>query len=159
LSTGSWCLDRGRIAGEFKKADVTLDELIERLDLGRSHRQVGTGEKRMNPGGLAAGRSPLPLWLRSNSVAGRDYSGGNCHLGDFCSLASPETFFRPNISQAFMSTTPFLGSMALPLTMVVITGRLSASPFLRSMTVSRVGFCCGHDGDRQSLRWRCRRRS
>ncbi|MFM7175053.1 MAG: sugar ABC transporter ATP-binding protein, partial [Caldilinea sp.] len=24
-------LDRGRIAGEFKKADVTLDELIERL--------------------------------------------------------------------------------------------------------------------------------
>lgn len=50
-------------------------------------------------------------------------------------IGSPETFFRGNIYQAFMSTTPFFGIMALPLTLVVITGEIDLS-FPSIMTIS-----------------------
>ena len=42
-------------------------------------------------------------------------------------IGSPETFFSYNIYQAFMSTTPFFAIMALPLTMVMITGEMDLS--------------------------------
>jgi simple sugar transport system permease protein len=42
-------------------------------------------------------------------------------------IGSPETFFSFNIYQAFMSTTPFFGIVALPLTMVIITGEMDLS--------------------------------
>lgn len=42
-------------------------------------------------------------------------------------IGSPETFFAFNIYQAFMSTTPFFGIVALPLTMVIITGEMDLS--------------------------------
>lgn len=42
-------------------------------------------------------------------------------------IGSPETFFSFNIYQAFMSTTPFFAIIALPLTMVIITGEMDLS--------------------------------
>lgn len=42
-------------------------------------------------------------------------------------IGSPETFFSYNIYQAFMSTTPFFAIIALPLTMVIITGEMDLS--------------------------------
>src|SRR5262245_22577106 len=45
----------------------------------------------------------------------------------FFAIGSPETFFSYNIYQAFMSTTPFFAIVALPLTLVVITGEIDLS--------------------------------
>lgn len=45
----------------------------------------------------------------------------------FFVAGAPETFFSRNIYAAFMSTTPFFGIVALPLTMVVITGEMDLS--------------------------------
>ena len=45
----------------------------------------------------------------------------------FFVIGSPQTFFSRNIYAAFMSTTPFFGIVALPLTMVVITGEMDLS--------------------------------
>jgi simple sugar transport system permease protein len=42
-------------------------------------------------------------------------------------IGSPETFFNYNIYQAFMSTTPFFAIVALPLTMIIITGEMDLS--------------------------------
>jgi simple sugar transport system permease protein len=42
-------------------------------------------------------------------------------------IGSPETFFSYNIYAAFMSTTPFFAIVALPLTMVIITGEMDLS--------------------------------
>ena len=42
-------------------------------------------------------------------------------------VGSPETFFSYNIYQAFMTTTPFFAIVALPLTMVIITGEMDLS--------------------------------
>lgn len=51
-------------------------------------------------------------------------------------IGSPETFFSFNIYQAFMSTTPFFAIVALPLTMVIITGEMDLSfPSLMSFGV------------------------
>ncbi|MFN8496057.1 MAG: ABC transporter permease [Caldilineaceae bacterium] len=45
----------------------------------------------------------------------------------FFAIGSPQTFFSFNIYQAFMSTTPFFAIVALPLTLVVITGEIDLS--------------------------------
>lgn len=45
----------------------------------------------------------------------------------FFVIGSPQTFFSRNIYAAFMSTTPFFGIVALPLTLVVITGEMDLS--------------------------------
>lgn len=45
----------------------------------------------------------------------------------FFAIGSPETFFSYNIYRAFMSTTPFFAIVALPLTLVVITGEIDLS--------------------------------
>jgi simple sugar transport system permease protein len=51
-------------------------------------------------------------------------------------IGSPETFFSRNIYQAFMTTTPFFAIVALPLTMVIITGEMDLSfPSLMSFGV------------------------
>ncbi|MFM7584110.1 MAG: ABC transporter permease [Caldilinea sp.] len=88
----------------------------------------------MNPGEGAARRSPLLLWLRSNALQ-VGITAVAIVIWAIFAIGSPETFFRPNIYQAFMSTTPFFGIMALPLTMVVITREIDLS-FPSIMTVS-----------------------
>jgi simple sugar transport system permease protein len=45
----------------------------------------------------------------------------------FFAIGAPRTFFSYNIYQAFMSTTPFFAIVALPMTMVVVTGEIDLS--------------------------------
>ena len=54
-------------------------------------------------------------------------------------LGAPETFLSSRIYQAFMTTVPFFGVIALPLTMLVIAGEMDLS-FPSIMAVSFVGF-------------------
>jgi simple sugar transport system permease protein len=42
-------------------------------------------------------------------------------------VSAPQTFLAPQIYLAFMSTIPFFGSIAMPLTMLVITGEIDLS--------------------------------
>jgi simple sugar transport system permease protein len=45
----------------------------------------------------------------------------------FFAIGSPQTFFSYNIYRAFMSTTPFFAIVALPMTLVVVTGEIDLS--------------------------------
>ncbi len=45
----------------------------------------------------------------------------------FFIIAAPATFLKPDIYAAFMMTVPFFGVMALPLTLVVISGEMDLS--------------------------------
>ncbi len=125
-------LDRGMIAGEFKKSDVTLDELIERLYTVARTGQAGAepGRKSMTAKAAAAprttSRSGLAGFLRAHTLQ-IGITIVMLLIWSIFAIGSPETFFAFNIYQAFMSTTPFFGIVALPLTMVVITGEMDLS--------------------------------
>ena len=80
------------------------------------------------------GRPPLVNWLRANALQ-VGITIVAIIIWAIFAIGSPETFFRRNIYQAFMSTTPFFGIMALPLTLVVITGEIDLS-FPSIMTIS-----------------------
>jgi simple sugar transport system permease protein len=54
-------------------------------------------------------------------------------------LSAPDTFLKPQIYLAFMSTVPFFGIMALPLTMAIIAGEMDLS-FPSIMVISMVAF-------------------
>src|SRR5919109_82852 len=54
-------------------------------------------------------------------------------------VAAPDTFLKPQIYYAFMSTVPFFAIMAIPLTMVVIAGEMDLS-FPSIMAMGMVGF-------------------
>lgn len=54
-------------------------------------------------------------------------------------IAAPETFTSPNIYRALMSTVPFFGIVALPMTMLVIAGDIDLS-FTSTMAVGVVAF-------------------
>jgi simple sugar transport system permease protein len=54
-------------------------------------------------------------------------------------VAAPDTFLKPQIYRAFMSTVPFFAIMAIPLTMVVIAGEMDLS-FISSMAMGMVAF-------------------
>jgi simple sugar transport system permease protein len=54
-------------------------------------------------------------------------------------IGSPETFFAGNIYQAFMSTTPFFGIVALTVTLIVITGEIDLS-FTSIMSLGMLTF-------------------
>jgi len=54
-------------------------------------------------------------------------------------IGSPITFLSPQIYQAFMSSTPFFAIMALPLTLVVITGEIDLS-FPSIMAIGMTAF-------------------
>jgi len=54
-------------------------------------------------------------------------------------VSAPETFLSPQIYYAFMSTVPFFGMMAIPLTMVVIAGEMDLS-FPSIMAMGMVSF-------------------
>ncbi len=57
----------------------------------------------------------------------------------FFALRAPETFLSSRIYMAFLTTVPFFGVIALPLTMLVIEGEMDLS-FGSVMAVSVVGF-------------------
>lgn len=57
----------------------------------------------------------------------------------FFILAAPKTFLSPQIYYAFMSTTPLFAIMALPLTMVIISGEMDLS-FSSIMAIGMVAF-------------------
>ena len=54
-------------------------------------------------------------------------------------ISAPNTFLRPQIYNAFMSTVPFFAIMAIPLTMVVIAGEIDLS-FPSIMAMGMVAF-------------------
>jgi simple sugar transport system permease protein len=54
-------------------------------------------------------------------------------------IGAPRVFLSPQIYQAFMSSTPFFAMMALPLTLVVITGEIDLS-FPSIMAISMTSF-------------------
>ena len=54
-------------------------------------------------------------------------------------ISAPNTFLKPQIYYAFMSTVPFFAIMAIPLTMVVIAGEMDLS-FPSSMAMGMVAF-------------------
>jgi len=57
----------------------------------------------------------------------------------FFIIAAPTTFLAPQIYLAFMSTVPFFGIMALPLTMAIIAGEMDLS-FPSIMAIGMVAF-------------------
>lgn len=57
----------------------------------------------------------------------------------FFIIAAPQTFLSPQIYLAFMSTVPFFGIIALPLTMVIIAGEMDLS-FPALMAIGMVAF-------------------
>jgi len=54
-------------------------------------------------------------------------------------VSAPTTFLSPQIYAAFMSTTPFFGMIALPLTLVIIAGEMDLS-FSSTMAIGMVAF-------------------
>ena len=57
-------------------------------------------------------------------------------------IGAPDTFLRPDIYRAFMTSFPTGAVIALPLTMVVIAGDMDLS-FISIMAVGMVGFWAG----------------
>lgn len=80
------------------------------------------------------GRSSFTLWLRTHALQ-IGITIVAIGIWVIFAIGSPQTFFNRNIYQAFMSTTPFFGIMALWLTLVVITGEIDLS-FPSIMTIS-----------------------
>jgi simple sugar transport system permease protein len=74
----------------------------------------------------AASPSGFTLWIRHNALQ-IGISLVAVVMWIIFAIGAPETFFSGNIYQAFMSTTPFFAIMALPLTLVVITGEIDLS--------------------------------
>src|SRR4030067_2997525 len=54
-------------------------------------------------------------------------------------FSAPNTFLKPQIYYAFMSTVPFFAMMAVPLTMIVIAGEMDLS-FTSIMAIGMVAF-------------------
>jgi simple sugar transport system permease protein len=93
----------------------------------------------------AQGASQARSWRSDAGSLLRTYG---LQIGIFCVLlviwglfviGAPETFLRPNIYAAYMSTIPFFAVIALPLTMVVIAGEMDLS-FPSIMGVGMVAF-------------------
>jgi simple sugar transport system permease protein len=59
-------------------------------------------------------------------------------------VSAPNTFTRPQIYYAFMSTVPFFAMMAVPLTMLVIAGEMDLS-FPSTMAMGMVAFLWTHE--------------
>lgn len=74
----------------------------------------------------ASRSSALVRWLRANALP-LGITAVAILIWIFFAIGSPQTFFSKNIYAAFMSTTPFFAIVALPLTMVVVTGEIDLS--------------------------------
>lgn len=77
-------------------------------------------------GSAARPRSPLSRYLRGHTLQ-IGIVAVALLIWTFFAAGAPQTFFSFNIYQAFMSTTPFFAIVALPLTLVVITGEIDLS--------------------------------
>jgi simple sugar transport system permease protein len=75
---------------------------------------------------VAPTRSPVAVFVRHNALQ-LGIVAVALAIWTFFAIGSPQTFFSYNIYQAFMSTTPFFAIVALPLTMIVITGEIDLS--------------------------------
>ncbi|MBM3143551.1 MAG: ABC transporter permease [Chloroflexi bacterium] len=62
----------------------------------------------------------------------------------FFIVMAPDTFLKPQIYYAFMSTIPFFAMMAMPLTMIVIAGEMDLS-FPSIMAMGMISFILIHD--------------
>lgn len=62
----------------------------------------------------------------------------------FFIVMAPDTFLKPQIYYAFMSTIPFFAMMAMPLTMIVIAGEMDLS-FPSIMAMGMIAFMFTHD--------------
>ena len=71
-------------------------------------------------------RSNLALFARRNGLQ-LGIIGVFFAILIFFILAAPNTFLAPDIYRAFMTSVPFFGVMALPLTLVVISGEIDLS--------------------------------
>ena len=65
-------------------------------------------------------------------------------LWAFFIIMAPDTFLKPQIYYAFMSTIPFFAMMAMPLTMIVIAGEMDLS-FPSIMAMGMISFMFTHD--------------
>ena len=65
-------------------------------------------------------------------------------LWAFFIVMAPDTFLKPQIYYAFMSTIPFFAMMALPLTMMVIAGEMDLS-FPSIMAMGMITFMFTYD--------------
>jgi simple sugar transport system permease protein len=62
----------------------------------------------------------------------------------FFIISAPDTFLQPRIYLAFMGTIPLFALMALPLTLVVISGEIDLS-FTSIMAIGMIAFMFVHD--------------
>jgi simple sugar transport system permease protein len=63
-------------------------------------------------------------------------------------VSAPQTFLKPQIYYAFMSTIPFFAIMAMPLTVVVIAGEIDLS-FPSIMAIGMIAFILTYDATGQ----------
>jgi simple sugar transport system permease protein len=83
-------------------------------------------------------RSPANQFLRRHALQ-LGITGVAIAIWLLFLIFAPQTFTSRNIYAAFMSTTPFFGIVAIPLTMVVITGEIDLS-FTSIMSFSMLVF-------------------
>ncbi len=63
-------------------------------------------------------------------------------------IGAPRTFLSPHIYQAFMSSTPFFAMMALPLTLVIISGEIDLSfPSVMAFSVTVFALSMANTGN------------
>jgi simple sugar transport system permease protein len=86
----------------------------------------GTGEGTARPLSPAARRGPLALWVRRYALQ-IGIVGVAAFIWILFLIGSPQTFLAKEIYVAFMSTTPFFALVAIPLTLVVISGEMDLS--------------------------------
>lgn len=85
-----------------------------------------------------AGRSPLVRWMRRYSLQLGIVAVALVVWLLFL-IGSPRTFLSGDIYVAFMTTTPYFALMAIPITLVVITGEIDLS-FGSVMAFGMAGF-------------------
>ena len=156
-------LDRGTIAGQFMKNDVTLDELIDRLyrvaetgelDKGHERRCAMSAEAKSHEAGGHQPQRIQPCRRASSGSFGIQIGIVAVALivWMFFVIGSPRTFLSYPIYNAFMSTTPYFALIAIPLTLVVITKEIDLS-FPSIMAWGMAIYALVIDDHRQSPCW------
>ncbi len=90
------------------------------------------------PKSPAAGRSGLARWIRNNALQ-LGTVGVALFIWILFLIGAPSTFMSFNIYNALLITTPYFGMVAIPLTLVIITGEIDLS-FGSIMAWGMTGF-------------------
>ncbi len=90
------------------------------------------------PKSRAATRSPLAKWMRRNALQ-LGTVGVALIIWVLFLIGAPKTFMSFNIYNALLVTTPYFGMIAIPLTLVIITGEIDLS-FGSMMAWGMTGF-------------------